>query len=224
MPISGVVQHAQYISTRWAAFYGFTFGWSFRAAGWAHVPSAGPVLLVSNHQSYLDPPLVGLAANRPLTYLARKNLWTNPWLGRVITRYGAVPIDRGFGKDGLQAVLDLLAQGKAVLMFPEGERTPDGQIQPLKPGVSLLVKRVKCPIVPVGVAGAYECWPRQEALPGLDPLPLASRGRAIAVAFGKPIDPTRWDSTDREAIVSDLEAHIAAAFRTAQRIRRRSDC
>ena len=66
-----------------------------------------------------------------------------------------------------------------MLMFPEGERTHTGEVQPLKPGVSLLIKRVTCPIVPVGVAGAYQAWPRQSRWPRLDPLLLASRGRGI---------------------------------------------
>jgi len=215
------MRRVQYLGTHYAAFYAFTFGWSFRATGSENVPKSGPVLLVSNHQSLMDPPLVGLAANRPLTYLARHDLWKNPWLGRLISLYGAVPIDRGFGKDGLQTVLRLLEEDRAVLMFPEGERTTDGTISPLKPGVSLLVKRLKCPIVPVGIAGAFEAWPRNRKRPHFDPLLSRSRGRSIAIAFGKAIGPEHWVGADRESIVHDLDTAIADAFQMAKRIRRK---
>jgi 1-acyl-sn-glycerol-3-phosphate acyltransferase len=181
------------------------------------------VLLVANHQSFIDPVLVGSAAPRWLTYLARSNLWHNRILARLIDAYQAVPIDRGFGKEGLQTVLGLLDIGRAVLMFPEGERTHTGELQPLKPGVSLLVKRVTCPIVPVGIAGAYQAWPRQRKWPLLDPLVLASRGRGIAVAFGEAIDPARYKGMDREAMLADLGAAIRTAYEMAERVRRKAD-
>jgi 1-acyl-sn-glycerol-3-phosphate acyltransferase len=211
-----------YRATDLAAFYAFTFGWSFRAAGRANLPRTGPVLLVANHQSFIDPVLVGAAAPRWLTYLARSNLWHNRFLARLIDAYQAVPIDRGFGKEGLQTVLGLLDNGRAVLMFPEGERTHTGELQPLKPGVSLLVKRVTCPIVPVGLAGAYQAWPRQRKWPLLDPLVLASRGRGIAVAFGEAIDPARYKGMDREAMLADLGAAIRDAYEAAEQVRRRA--
>ena len=222
MALAGLTAEALYRATDLAAFYAFTFGWGFRAAGRANLPLSGPVLLVANHQSFIDPVLVGAAAPRWLTYLARSNLWHNRVLARVIDAYGAVPIDRGFGKEGLQTVLEQLAKGKAVLMFPEGERTLGGELQPLKGGVSLLVKRVTCPIVPVGIAGAYQAWPRTRRWPLLDPLPLASRGRAIAVAFGEPIDPARYKGMEREAMLADLEVAIRTAFEAADRVRRRA--
>ncbi|HET6572535.1 MAG TPA: lysophospholipid acyltransferase family protein [Fimbriiglobus sp.] len=221
MALAGLTAEALYRPTHLAAFYAFTFGWSFRVAGRANLPRTGPALLVANHQSFADPALIGAAAPRWLTYLARSNLWHNRLLARVIDAYGAVPIDRGFGKEGLQTVLDQLAQGRVVLMFPEGERTHTGELQPLKPGVSLLVKRVTCPIVPVGVAGSYQAWPRQGKWPRLDPLVLASRGRGIAVAFGAPIDPARYKGMDREAMLADLGAEVRKAFEMAERVRRK---
>ncbi len=220
MPLPGLTAEALYRASDWAAFYVFTFGWGFRVTGRGHVPRTGPALLVANHQSLLDPVLVGAAAPRWLTYLARSNLWHNRALARVIDAYGAVPIDRGFGKEGLQTVLEQLAKGKAVLMFPEGERTHTGELQPLKPGVSLLVRRVTCPIVPVGVAGAYRAWPRTRTWPRLDPLMLATRGRAIAVAFGEPIDPARYKGMEREAMLADLLGEIRKAYEAAERVRR----
>ena len=222
MPFESVAGRVVYRAAHWATFYTFTFGWSFRAAGRSNISPAGPVLLVANHQSFIDPVLVGLGATRPLTYLARSNLWDHRALGAAINYWGAVPIDRGFGKEGLQTVLGELAKGRVVLMFPEGERTHTGELQPLKPGVSLLVKRVTCPIVPVGVAGAYQAWPRHRKRPAAEPLWRGSAGRGIGVAFGKAIDPARYQGADREEMLADLENEIRVAYEAAERIRRHS--
>lgn len=220
MPFESVAGRAVYRAAHWATFYTFTFGWSFRAAGRENIPPAGPVLLVANHQSFIDPVLVGLGATRAPTYLARSNLWDHRTLAHLIDYWGAVPIDRGFGKEGLQTVLGELAKGRVVLMFPEGQRTRDGELQPLKPGVSLLVKRVTCPIVPVGVAGAYQAWPPHRKLPLAEPLWRASAGRGIGVAFGKPIDPARYKGAGRAEMLADLGDEIRVAYEAAQRIRR----
>src|SRR5262245_36708030 len=145
-----------------------TLGFGLRAHGSRHVPLRGPALLVANHQSFLDPILVGLASRRRLYYLARKTLFRNPVFGWLIRAFNAVPIDQeGVGKEGLKAILGLLGAGRAVVVFPEGSRTRDGQMDELKPGVQLLLKRATTPVLPVGIAGAYEAWPisRQYPLP-----------------------------------------------------------
>ena len=220
MPLPGVVETAAYNAQFWTAFYGFTFGWGFRAAGRANLPRTGPALLVANHQSFLDPFLVALAARRRIAFLARGNLWNNRLVGRVMTQFWGVPIDRGFGRDGLAAVVAQLDKGRPVLMFPEGERTHTGALQPLKAGVALLLKRVSCPIVPVGVAGAYQAWPRHGKLPTPDPLPLPTDGRAISVAFGTPIDPSRYDGANRTVLLTDLQGAIHEAVQQAEQVRR----
>ena len=222
MPGPAVVDWAIYGATYWTSFVGFTFGWGLRATGRHNLPLSGPVLIVSNHQSFLDPVLLGASANRRLTYLARSTLFQNPALGRVISHFGAVPIDRGFGKAGLQTVLGELDRGNAVVMFPEGERTHTGELQPLKPGVSLLLKRVKCPIVPAAVAGVYEAWPRQRKWPTPAPLGLLDEGRSIGVAFGKPFLATRWQKADRDVMLTDVQEEIRIAFGEADRIRCKS--
>lgn len=223
MPFATVAEGALYYTTYWTSFWAFGLGWSFRAAGRHRLPTTGPVLILSNHQSHFDPPLVGLPSPRPLTYLARHTLFTNPPFAALIRGLGAVPIDRDVGKDGLQAVLTRLAEGRAVLMFPEGTRTEDGRIQPLKPGVSLLVKRAEFPIVPCGIAGAYEAWPRHQSLPKFNPLFLPDAGRSIAVVYGEPIPPGYYRKLDRAAILADLHARITAARQQAERLRRRND-
>lgn len=221
MPFESVAGRAVYRAAHWATFYTFTFGWSYRAAGRENLPPTGPVLLVANHQSFIDPVLVGLAATRPLTYLARSNLWDNRLFAAAIDFWGAVPIDRGFGKEGLQTVLGELAKGRVVLMFPEGQRTRTGELQPLKPGVSLLVKRVTCPIVPVGVAGAYQAWPPHRKFPAAEPLVRASAGRGIGVAYGRAIEPGRYKGAGREDMLADMEREIRVTYEAAERIRRK---
>lgn len=221
MPPPRVVDATIYYSFYWTCFWGFTLGWSFRASGRRNVPTSGPALLVCNHQSHFDPPLVGLAARRPLTYLARSTLFTNKLFATAIRAYGAVPIDRDVGVEGLKAVFKALDEQRAVLMFPEGTRTPDGVMQPLKPGVSLVVKRATCPIVPVGLTGAYTAWPRAQLLPRPSPLFLAPTARTIAVHYGEPIPAGFYRRMDRNAILSDLTARISAAHDEAERLRRK---
>src|SRR5436190_16924901 len=144
----------------WATHLILLIGFSFRAAGRFNVPRRGPVLLIANHQSFIDPPAIGIAAPRHLHYLARKTLFKKGGMGLFLRVVNSVPIDQeGVGKDGMRAILARLEAGQAVLVFPEGERTPDGQVHPLRPGIGLLLKRVRAPIVPVAIAGAFEAWP-----------------------------------------------------------------
>jgi 1-acyl-sn-glycerol-3-phosphate acyltransferase len=210
-----------YDAVFWSTYTFFTFGFSMRRAGWGNVPRTGPVLVVANHASMFDPTLVGLSTRRYLAYLARKNLFEQPVLGWFIRSVGAVPIDRGVGKDGIQAVLAALGEGRAVLVFPEGERTHTGEVQPLKPGVSLLIRKVSCPIVPVGVAGTFAAWSRFTTWPRFSPLLLPPRLSAIALSVGKPIDPARYKGMDRDAVLEDLHREIVAQFEAAKRLQRK---
>jgi 1-acyl-sn-glycerol-3-phosphate acyltransferase len=171
-----------------AAF--FLFGYGLRIFGKQNVPQRGGLLIISNHQSYLDPPMVGLAMWRPIHYVARSTLFRSRWFAWLIDSLGAVPIDQdSCGADGIKLALRLLKAGKAVLVFPEGARTSDGRIQPLKPGIVALLRRAKMPILPVGIAGAYELWPIRRPMPKLAPLIVPGNSR-ITIVVGQPIDST----------------------------------
>ena len=210
-----------YDTVFWSSFTFFTFGFSLRRSGWANMPRTGPVLVVANHQSMFDPVLVGLASRRYLSFLARNTLFHKPGLGPLIRSLNAIPIDRNVGKEGIQAVLDSLAGGRAVLMFPEGERTRTGAVQPLKPGVSLLIKRVTCPIVPVGIAGCFDAWSRFHTWPRFSPLPLTPEPSAIALAVGKPNDPARYAGRPRDWVLDDLHRELVTWHAAADRLRRK---
>jgi 1-acyl-sn-glycerol-3-phosphate acyltransferase len=198
-----------------------TAAFSLRTEGSTHMPATGPVLLLANHQSFIDPILVGLAARRHLRYLARKTLFRNPAFTWFIKSLNAVPVNQeGFARDGLQAIIDLLNHGQAVTVFPEGERTLTGRMNPFRPGIHLVLKRVECQIVPVGIAGAYEAWPRWRAYPLPAPLFLPPCPRTIAVTIGKPIPSSIYKGHDRALMLADLEKHVHEVQARAERLRR----
>jgi len=151
--------------------------------GQRHIPRRGPALLIANHQSMLDPIIIGLASPRRLCYLARKTLFRNPLAGAVLRSVGGVELDmEGIGKEGFKTILHELQRGQAVVVYPEGTRTEDGRIQPFRPGIQLLIRRTEAPIVPIGIAGAFEVWPYWRPLPRLAPLfPPAGGGVAASV-------------------------------------------
>jgi 1-acyl-sn-glycerol-3-phosphate acyltransferase len=221
MPFPGLTGHLTYPLSFWAAFWTMTLGWSFRAVGRSNVPRTGPLLLLANHQSLLDPIPLDMASPRPLSFLARHNVFRKGLVGRILRYYGGIPIDRGHGKDGLRAVSAALKTGKAVVVFPEGERTRTGTVQPLKAGVLLIVEQFDGPIVPVGIAGAFEAWPRHRKLPRLGPLFAPNSGRGIAMSFGKPIPSSRFAGRSREETLAELTAAVRREFDRAVALRRK---
>jgi 1-acyl-sn-glycerol-3-phosphate acyltransferase len=203
------------------SFTGLTWGFNYRYEGRDNVPLHGSTLLIANHQSFFDPSIVGCAARRHLCFLARKTLFRGPF-GRLIRRLNAVAVDQeGVAKEGLKTILDELKAGQAVLVFPEGERTSTGEIQPLKPGILLLIKRMEAPIVPVGIAGAFDALPRTRKWPKLSPFFLPPTGADIAVSIGKPIPAQRYRDMSREQVLMELHEELKRVKERAERLRRK---
>ena len=165
----------------WSIFrliYATYFRW--RVYNPENVPKTGPVILASNHASFIDPPLVGAGLHRPVNYLARESLFRYPGIGALLRSWNAVPVDReGGGAAGLRAILDRLLAGGAILLFPEGTRTTDGHLQPARSGIGLTVIKSNAPVVPVRVFGTFEAFNRNHKFP---------RPHCIAVKYGRPID------------------------------------
>ncbi|MSU77615.1 MAG: 1-acyl-sn-glycerol-3-phosphate acyltransferase [Gemmataceae bacterium] len=210
--------HLFYLSAHAA----FTLGSSLRVQGTRNMPAEGPALLVANHQSFFDPPMVGLAAKRPLVYLARKTLFRNRFFAGLIRSLNAVPIDQeGVGKEGIRTILEQLQLGKPVLVFPEGERTRTGSLLPLKPGIHLLIKRVHAPIIPVGIAGAFDAWPRTCLLPMPAPLWLPTMPGTLSISLGKPVAAAKFHGMPREEVLTELSNLIRAEQERAEQLRRK---
>ncbi|MCE9526024.1 MAG: 1-acyl-sn-glycerol-3-phosphate acyltransferase [Planctomycetales bacterium] len=189
---------------------GVTF-YRLRCEGREHWPETGGGLVCSNHQSFFDPNLIGMTCPRQMNYLARDTLFKIPVLREVMTFLDAIPIDReGSGLSGLKETMKRLRAGELVLIFPEGTRTHDGDLRPLKPGFCSLARRSRVPLIPVGMDGAYQAWPRTS----LFPLP----GK-LAVVIGHPISAEEIAEMSDEVLIAELESRMRACHLEAQRIR-----
>src|SRR5688572_26157140 len=130
------------------------------ARGAEHVPASGPVLLVANHSSVLDPPLIGGVTPRQLTFLAKAELFSVPGFGAFLRRLGAQPLRReGADPSALRTAQRVLQQGGALLVFPEGTRGEEGVLREAKPGAALLAMHSAVPVVPAYVSGSGQGWP-----------------------------------------------------------------
>jgi 1-acyl-sn-glycerol-3-phosphate acyltransferase len=107
------------------------------------------------------------------------------------------------------------------VVFPEGERTWDGKMLPLRPGIQLLIKRTKAPIVPIGIAGAFEAWPRTRAYPIPAPLSWGTGAGTISVSLGKPLDAHYFAELPREKCLTELFDKIHEEQVRAERLRRK---
>lgn len=202
-----------------------TFLYRPRSAGLRNIPRTGPLVIVANHQSNLDPPIVGTLLRRKyLMFIARVGLFRAAWFGKLLNAVGAIPVRRG--EPDLPAIKTALARledGGAVVLFAEGSRTPHGRMQPFQRGASLLIKRAKCPVLPVGIDGFRDAWPRGTKVP----TPLGPR---IGIRVGKPIPAeTLLSMKPDDALrhlgraVDDLRLEARADLRRATRGRRPAD-
>ncbi len=162
-----------------------------------NVPLSGGVLLLSNHQSFVDPAFIASKLPRKLSFLARASLFDPILFGWIIRQLNAFPVKQGKGDVGaMKQSIALLQQGKALLMFPEGQRTHSGKMQAIAPGAALIVKRAKVPIVPIAIEGAFDVWPKHRMLP---------RTGKVRINFGKPVMMHHLDS---RAIIPEIDQHI----------------
>ncbi len=156
-------------------------------AGVENIPLQGGLIVAANHASILDPPLIGSQVPRQMTFFARKTLWKGGVISWWLDAVGTVPVDRDSGSDvsAIKRVLQVLKEGNALIMFPEGTRTTDGALQAARPGVGMLACRTGVPVVPVHIFGTFEALGRD------GPLRV---GIPISMIFGRPLLPADYDS------------------------------
>jgi 1-acyl-sn-glycerol-3-phosphate acyltransferase len=175
-----------------------------QAHGTEHIPTEGPVLLVANHSSVLDPPLVGGVCPRQLTFLAKAELFQVPGFGGFIRRLGAQPLRReGADPSALRTAQRVLAEGKALLVFPEGTRGPEGVLREPKLGAALLAVQSGATVIPTYVSGSGRAWPRGHRLP---------RPAKVVVTFGAPLRFQRAVGADRKGQYEAASRQMMAAI------------
>ena len=187
--------------------------WLFRlrCRGRHQLPSSGGALICSNHQSHIDPVVIGMCCDRQLHYLARKSLFRVAPFAALIRFYGAISIDRdGVGLTGIKGILRYLKNDRLVLIFPEGTRSRDGRVAALKPGLCALARRAQVPLIPIALDGAFEVLPRGRWWP---------RRTTVRVCFGDPIWPRSMTSFDDEALLRELRRRIVDCYAQVRRER-----
>jgi 1-acyl-sn-glycerol-3-phosphate acyltransferase len=167
-----------------------------RVEGREHLPRAGGVLLVANHQSFLDIPVVAVATDRHVAFVARESLARSRFLAFLMRESGSVLVRRGESdRAALESMIEHLRQGDCVSVFPEGTRTRDGSLGEFRRGALLAARRAGCPILPLAISGAYQAWPRGRSLP---------RPLRIVARFGRPIAPSEEALAEARAAIAGL--------------------
>jgi len=179
----------------------------WQVCGQEHVPEAGGLLLVANHTSYADPPIVGTACPRPVNFMAKAELFHIPVLSGFIRRTHAFPVQRGAAdRAALRRAIRLLKDGKVLLIFPEGTRSPDGRLKELEIGAAFIALSAHAQVVPTAIVGA------DRVLPPGKPLLLPAK---LRVRFGPPLDLSPFRSQPPNRQVSQQVAYeMAAALRS----------
>ncbi|HMP80762.1 MAG TPA: lysophospholipid acyltransferase family protein [Pirellulaceae bacterium] len=188
----------------------FVVCFRFRAVHNHRIPRTGGALLCPNHTSHLDPLIGGISTTRPMNFLAKKELFSVPFLRSLISFLDSIPIDRfGLSAGAIKEMLKRLKREEMVLMFPEGTRSLDGNMGVVKSGFATLARRIQVPVIPIGIEGSYRAWPRNRKFP----MP----GRRILVVVGEPISPEVYGQLSDDEFTDLLENRIKDCIRECRR-------
>ncbi len=169
-----------------------------KVVGRENIPDRGKVLLVSNHRSYFDPPLVAYAVKkRPVFFMAKEELFRTPVIGFLIKHWGnAFPVKRGrFDLKALKTALEVLSAGELLCIFPEGTRAPKGRFLRPKWGAGMIALKAKAPIVPCLIEGSEDVIPKGSKFP---------RFAKVSIRFGEPFNIDLEDAKENYQKAADI--------------------
>jgi len=193
-------QRAWYRFVQFWAQHLFVLLFRIRTFGRERIPKVGGVLLVANHQSFLDPVIVSVGLQRQVCFFAREDLFRGRFFPWFIQSLGAFPVKRGSADTGaIKAAIERLRAGEVVLLFPEGTRTPDGSVGAFHSGMCMIAVRGKAVMLPAAIDGAFEAWPRGRKLFTFSP---------VRVGYGDPIDLAGKKRKDYDSISEEVRGII----------------
>ena len=196
--------HWVYYAGRWATKIVLLLLTRWQVTGKENIPGHGPLLIVANHLNLADPPILGASIRRKMVFMAKEELFQTRISSYFVRNYGAFPVRRGgLNRKTLKDAEQHLAQGLALVMFPEGRRSKDCQLQPAFPGTALLASRIGAPILPIGISGT-------EKIRGLG---WCLHRPKISINIGTPFQPpanNKLDRTDLVKLTNSIMEHIAA--------------
>jgi 1-acyl-sn-glycerol-3-phosphate acyltransferase len=171
----------------------------FRVEGVENVPMTGPLLVVANHLHFVDPPLLGSVMPRKVIFMAKSELFPMLILGLIVRAYEAFPIRRG-EKDisALRRAMKVLDAGKALGVFPEGTRSPDGTLQRGRLGAAMLARRTNALILPIAISGTRSFLQRYNIF----------NRPVVRVVIGKPFRPETDETGSAKAREADLTDYM----------------
>jgi 1-acyl-sn-glycerol-3-phosphate acyltransferase len=193
-----------------ALFRILTSAWfDLKVYGRENIPETGGVLLLANHQSFLDPVVLGVQLRREMSFLAKSGLFVNPIFGWFIRNCNAFPVRQGEGDVGaVKETIRRLQEGHMLTVFPEGGRTEDGELQPILNGAALVVRKAQVPIVPVVVEGSFKAWSKHHKVWQRHPVRVLI-GKPAVVHHMKAKEITEFVDRQLHELMVELRARIA---------------
>ena len=182
----------------------FKLFYGLKIYGLSHFRS-GPSVIAANHASFFDPPVISISCPEEVHFLARESLFSIPFLGRLIRILNSHPVSRSASDaHTFRELIDLLKAGNKVILFPEGKRSMDGELQPLERGLAFLVQKAEVAIFPVYVSGTFEAWRPRKKMPKLF-------GR-IRCVFGSPIEWEEFEGLEKREAMEAITARTQEAI------------
>lgn len=180
--------------------------------GRENLPAAGPYVIAPSHRSILDSPFTAVITPRRIRFMAKKELWDNRLVGRLVGLAGGFPVDRAAGSGAVKAALATLREGEPVVVFPEGTRRRGPVIEDLHEGAAYLAVKTGVPVVPVGIGGSEAILPSGASIPRLE---------KVVVIVGTPLvpEPSTSRTVDRAEVhrlTAGLERSIQDLFTEAE--------
>lgn len=189
----------------WMARIFFKTCFRLRVYGLEHF-RPGSAIIAANHASFYDPPVLSISCPEEVHFLARGSLFHVPILGRLIRTLNSHPVERGASDaQTFRTMLQLLAEGKKLILFPEGKRTFDGELLPLERGLAFLVQKAHCRIIPAYIQGSFQAWPRGRKFPKLF-------GKMSCV-FGTAIEWREFEHLDKKEAQAQITIRLEQAIR-----------